>query len=164
MPKKEINILAVNPGTKYLGLAAFQGPDLVYWGVKVRKGKWSKEKLKNTERIIINLVDQHEITVLTLKKPHSSRTSRNLNRLVAAVGRLAKRKRLQLHLYSLNDLKNFLAFGMRINKIDLAGLAVARYQFLIHQLEKEKKNKHPYFTRMFEAIAAGILAFNRLNH
>ena len=33
MRKKEINILAVNPGTKYLGLAAFQGSDLVYWGV-----------------------------------------------------------------------------------------------------------------------------------
>jgi hypothetical protein len=26
MPRKEINILAVNPGTKYLGLAVFKAP------------------------------------------------------------------------------------------------------------------------------------------
>jgi hypothetical protein len=162
MPKKEINILAVNPGTKYLGLAAFQGSDLVYWGVKVLKGKWSREKMRNIEGILLDLIAQHDITVLTLKKPHSSRSSRNLNCLVAAVERLARKKRLKVRFYSLSDLKDFLALGMKINKIDLAGMAVARYQFLIHQLEKEKKNKHPYFTRMFEAIAAGILAFNRI--
>jgi RNase H-fold protein (predicted Holliday junction resolvase) len=163
MLKKEINILAVNPGTKYLGLAAFQGSDLVYWGVKVLKGKWSREKMRSIERILLDLIGQHDVTVLTLKKPHSSRSSRNLNCLVAAVERLTKKKRLKVRLYSLNDLKNFLALGMKINKIEMAGMAVARYQFLIHQLEREKKNKHPYFTRMFEAIAAGVLAFNRMD-
>lgn len=44
----------------------------------------------------------------------------------------------------------------------LAGLAAALYQFLIHQLAGERKHIHPYFVRMYEAIAAGILAFNRL--
>ncbi len=50
----------------------------------------------------------------------------------------------------------------QINKMEIAGLAMARYQFLIHELERERKHRHSYFVRMFEAIAAGILALNRL--
>jgi hypothetical protein len=41
----------------------------------------------------------------------------------------------------------------------IAGIVTARYPFLIHELEREKKHKHPYFVRMFEAIAAGIFGF-----
>ncbi|MEI6153509.1 MAG: hypothetical protein WCQ90_05430 [Deltaproteobacteria bacterium] len=164
MKKKEVNILAVNPGTKYVGIAVFRGPDLVYWGTKVLKGKWSKEKMKCVEKTLLNLIDQHSVTMLVLKKLDSSRSSRNLNALVLSIQRCAKKKKLRICSYTLSDLKKFLALGTKINKMEIAGLAVARYQFLIHQLERERKHKHPYFVRMFEAIAAGILAFNRLDH
>jgi hypothetical protein len=161
MKKKEVNILAVNPGTKYVGLAVFRGPDLVYWGIKVLKGKWSKEKMNCIEKTLLSLIDQHNITTMVIKKVDAARTSKNLNALVASIERCGMKKKLKVCPYTLSELKKFLALGTRINKIELAGLAVARYQFLIHQLEKERKHKHPYFVRMFEAIAAGILAFNR---
>jgi RNase H-fold protein (predicted Holliday junction resolvase) len=162
MKKKEVNILAVNPGTKYVGLAVFHGSDLVYWGIKVLKGKWSKEKMKCVEKTLLNLIDQHSVTTLVIKKVDSSRTSRNLNALVESIEQCVKERKLKVCPYTLSELKKFLALGNRINKMEIAGLAVARYQFLIHQLERERKHKHPYFVRMFEAIAAGILAFNRL--
>jgi len=163
MPRKEINILAVNPGTKYLGLAVFQGSDLVYWGIKVLKGKWSREKMRRAEKILSDLIDQHDITMLTVKRLHSSRSSRNLNCLVTSIERLVKNKGLRLRLYALSDLQKFLAPNMRVNKLDMAGLVAARYRFLIPHLEGERKHRHPYFVRMFEAIAAGILALSRLD-
>ena len=156
MPKKEPNILAVNPGTKYLGLAVFQGTDLVYWAVKVLKGKWSREKIRRAEKILSDLIDQHNVTVMTLKRLHSSRSSRNLNCLVASIERLAKKKGLRLRHYTLSDLKNFLAPDLRVTKLDLAGLVAARYRFLLPHLEGERKHRHLYFLQMFEAIAAGI--------
>ena len=163
MKKKEVNILAVNPGTKYVGLAVFHGPDLVYWGIKVLKGKWSKEKMKCVEKTLLGLIDQHSVTTLVIKKVDSSRTSRNLDALVESIEQCAEKRKLKVCPYTLSELKKFLALGNRINKMEIAGLAVARYQFLIHQLERERKHKHPYFVRMFEAIAAGILAFNHLD-
>jgi len=161
--KKEINILAVNPGTKYVGLAVFRDSDLVYWGIKVLKGKWSTKKMKCVEKTVANLIDHHDVTTLVIKKVDPSKSSKNLNSLVATIQSCAKKKKIKICLYTLEELKKFLALGKRINKMEIAGLAVARYQFLIHQLERERSHKHPYFVRMFEAIAAGILAFNKLD-
>ena len=53
---------------------------------------------------------------------------------------------------------------MKANKMGVAEVVTARYPFLVRELEREKKHKHPYFVRMFEAIAAGIFAFNRVNY
>jgi len=100
--------------------------------------------------------------MLVVKKLHLSRSSRNLNSLVGSIKTIAKEKNLKLCLYSLEDIKKELAAERRVNKMTIAEMMVVRYPFLIHELEREKKHKHPYFVRMFEAIAAGILAFNRL--
>ena len=162
MPRKEINILAVNPGTKYIGLAVFQGPDLTYWGIKAFKGKWSKKKMDKIISTILNLLDRYGITRIVLKKVNHSRSSGNLNQLVGAIENLAKKKRLKISLYDLSDIKKFLAKDTKINKMDIAGLVADRYQFLSYQLEKERKHKHPYFVRMFEAIAAGMFNLNCL--
>ena len=157
-------ILAVNPGTKYLGFAVFQAQDLVHWGIKVFKGKGSEKKRRTAEKAIQNLIDQYHIHILVLKKLHLSRSSRNLNFLVASIKKLANKKGVKLCLYSIEDIKENLAVGRKVNKIAVAEMMTTRYPFLIHELEREKKHKHPYFVRMFEAIAAGILTFNRMDH
>ena len=159
-----LTILAINPGTKYIGIAIFQPPDLVYWGIRVLKGKWSQEKIRNVETALQNHIDKYHINLLVLKKLHASRSSANLNYLVKLIKELARKKGIELSFYSLNDVKEFLAAGVKTNKMDIAGIVTARYPFLIHELEREKKHKHPYFVRMFEAIAAGVVAFNRLDH
>jgi len=108
MKKKEVNILAVNPGTKYVGLAVFHGSDLVYWGIKVLKGKWSKEKMKCVEKTLLNLIDQHSVTTLVIKKVDSSRTSGNLNALVASIEQCAKKRKLRICPYTLSEFKKVL--------------------------------------------------------
>lgn len=156
MPKKEINILAINPGTKYIGLAVFQGEDLNYWGIKVFKGKWSKEKLEQIKKTLLNLIEQYDISTLILKKLHRSRSSGNLNQLVKAIESLAKKKKLKISIYRLETIRDVLTEGGGINKMDVAELVVERYSFLESYLMKEGENKRPYFIRMFEAIAAGL--------
>jgi len=150
-----ITTLAINPGTKYIGLAVFQSSDLIYWGIRVLKGKWSEAKMKNAEASLENLINQYHVDVLVLKRLHSSRTSGNLNSLVRAMKRLARRKQIRLCYYSLADLKESLMVGIRANKMAIAGAVVIRYPFLVRELQKEKRHKHPYFVRMFEAVAAG---------
>jgi len=98
--------------------------------------------------------------MLALKKLHPSRSSRHLNCLAKSIERLAKKKRIKTWHYSLSDVKASFGVGVA-NKMALAECVVARYKFLANDLRKERKHKHPYFVRMFEAIAAGIMAFNR---
>jgi RNase H-fold protein (predicted Holliday junction resolvase) len=163
MQRKEIKLLAINPGTKYIGLAVFQGQDLTYWGIKTFKGNWSKEKMIRIKTTLLNLIAQYGITKLILKKLNQTNSSVNLNDLTEAIEKLAREKRLKVSLYRLGDIKKILMEDGRINKMDVARLVANRYPFLNCHLEKERRNKNEYFVRMFEAIAAGIFSISRFN-
>ncbi len=164
MLKKPLKILAINPGTKYLGLAVFEGSDLRYWGIKILRGKWSGQKFEKAKEIILDLKDDYEANTLAIKRLHRSRSSANLSQLVTKIKEFSKRKGLKVYQYSLKDLKDFFSLGTKINKKGIAGLVVSQYPFLTHAFDKEKRNRNPYFARMFEAIALGIVCFNQLDH
>jgi len=159
---ESITILAVNPGTKYFGIAVFESEDLVYWGIKVLKGKWCPGKIRNVETTLEKLIRQYGVSMLALKKLHPSRSSRHLNCLAKSIERLAKKKRIKTWHYFLSDVKASFGVGVA-NKMALAECVVARYKFLANDLQKERKHKHPYFVRMFEAIGAGIYTLSKRN-
>lgn len=163
MLKKPLKIIGINPGSKYLGIAIFQGSDLRYWGIKTLKGKWSKEKIEKTKEVISDLIAQYDLNVLAIKKLHPSRSSKNLNRLVAKIKEFSKRKGLRVYQYSMNDLEKFFSPEEKINKKQMAELVASEYPFLFQALEKERRNKNPYAIRMFEAIALGIRCFHQLD-
>jgi hypothetical protein len=161
--KKPLKILAINPGTRYLGIAVFQGAELRDWGVKALKGKWSKEKIKKAMRIIFSFIEQYEPNVLAIKKLHPSWSSSNLNKLAAEIKELSKRKGLRIYQYSVNDLEAFFSPAERINRKKLAEIIALDYPELFHELEKEKSHKNPYYIRMFEAVALGSICFHQLD-
>jgi len=163
MPKRPLKIIGINPGSKYLAVAIFQGSDLRYWGIKVLKGKWSKDKIERAKEIISDFIARYDPNVLAIKKLHSSRSSKNLNRLVAKIKELSKRNGLRVYEYSVKELEKFISPEERINKKRMAELVASEYPFLFPLLEKEKRNKNPYAIRMFEAIALGIRCFHKLD-
>jgi len=163
MPKRPLKIIGINPGSKYLAVAIFQGSNLRYWGIKVLRGKWSKEKMERTKEIISDFIAQYGLNVLAIKKLHPSRSSKNLNRLVTRIKEFSKRKGLRVYEYSVKELEKFFSPEERINKKKMAELVASEYPFLFPMLEKEKRNKNPYAIRMFEAIALGIRCFHKLD-
>ena len=66
-----------------MGFAIFYDSELRDWGVKNIEGRWSKEKQKRIMAFISDLIGQHKPNVLVVKALHPSRSSLNLNRLVA---------------------------------------------------------------------------------
>jgi Holliday junction resolvasome RuvABC endonuclease subunit len=163
MSKKPLKIIGINPGSKYLGIATFQGSDLRYWGIKVLKGKWSKGKMEKAKEIISDLIERYDPNILAIKKFHPSRSSKKLNQLVAKIKEFSKRNGLRVYEYSVKDLEKFFSPEEKINKRKIAELVASEYPFLFPMLEKEKRNKNLYAIRMFEAIALGIRCFNKLD-
>ena len=165
MPKKITKILAINPGTRYLGIAVFEGPELLDWRVKVIKGKWSKEKQQKTLAVARLFIDQYETDVLAIKKLHRSRSSANLNLLVSRIKQVSKRKGLRIHQYSIKDVESFFFPGVKSNKNKLAETITLKYPFLLHEFNKENANKNSYHIRVFEAVALGAVCSQQLeNH
>jgi len=165
MGKRPLTILGINPGTRYLGIAFFQGPELKDWRIKVVEGRRFKEKLKKTKNILSDFITRYEPNILAIKKLHPSRSSANLNRMVSRLKEFSKRKGLRVYEFSVKDMEKSLSSEKRIkNKRELEEAIVSLYPFLINELTKEKKNKNPYFVRMFEAVALSLVCFNRLDH
>lgn len=155
MPEKKLHILGINPGTKYTGFAVFLGPELRDWGIKSFKGKWSKAKMKRVIKVISNQIHKYGINTLVIKKLHPARCSANLKKLVIELKNYCRKKRLKIFSYSIQELESYFSPEQKINKKALAEIIALEYPALFHDLKKERKNKNPYFIRVFEAVALG---------
>jgi len=165
MPKKIPKILAINPGTRYVGIAVFEGPELLDWRVKVIKGKWSNEKQQKIMILLRSSIERHEPDVLAIKKLHRSRSSENLNHSVSRIKQLSKRKGLTICQYSIKDLEAFFFGEAKANKNKLAEILTSKYPFIVHEFNKENTNKNSYHIRVFEAVALGAVCSQQLeNH
>lgn len=156
---KTMKIIGINPGTRYIGFSIFHGSELRDWGIKNIEGRWSKEKQKRIMAFILSLIEQHKPKALAIKKLHPSRSSHNLNRLVARIKESAERKRLKVYQHSIKEIESFFYPDGRINKMALAEKVAEKYPVLSHELKREKTIMNPYYIRMFEAVALGSLCF-----
>jgi Holliday junction resolvasome RuvABC endonuclease subunit len=164
MPQKPLTILAINPGSKYLGVAVLEGEVLKDWRIKVLRGKWSKGKYDRARKIITGLIKYHRPDTLALKKLHPSRSSLHLSHLVETIKDIALKTEVPVRQYDIQEIKDFFSPTERLNKKGLAGIIASRLPDLYHDLEKEKASKNPYLLRMFEAVALGIMCFQKLDN
>ena len=159
-----MKILALNPGSRYLGIAVFQGPDLRDWGTRSIKGKSLKGKLAMLRKVLSDLIDRYEPDVMTVKQLHPSRSSKSLEKLITEIINQGKRNGLKIYHYPLEVVENFFSFNGKINKRQMAELISREYPFLGHELEKEKSNLNPYHIRMFEAVALGLICLDHIEN
>jgi Holliday junction resolvasome RuvABC endonuclease subunit len=120
-------------------------------------------KGKSITDCVTDYVNQYEINVIAIKKLHASRSSKALRRITNEIENFAIKQKLDFHEYSINELKENLLSETLGNKRILMEAVSERYPFLMADCQKEVKNKNPYFVRMFEAIALGIVCFNAVD-
>ena len=164
MPNNSYTVLAVNPGTKYLGIAVFRGLELQDWRVKNLNGKWSKEKLKKTLTIISTWVERYGPGLVAIKRLHPSRSSRSLNSLHTQIQRLCLKKKIKLIQYTIKQLETVFCHEERKNKRNLAEALTALYPELTGELSIEKRRRNPYHMRMFEAVALGAAGVHEITN
>lgn len=157
-------MLAVNPGTRCLGIAVFRGHQLQDWRVKILKGKWSKEKLKKALTIISTWIERYRPDLVAMKRLHPSRSSRGLNSLHNQIQKLCLRKKLTLTQYTIKQLEVVFCQEQRRNKRNLAEAVTALYPELTCDLNTEKQRRNPYHMRMFEAVALGAAGVHKINN
>ncbi len=161
MLTKTRNILAIIPGTKYFGVAIFVDTDLRDWFVKSIPTIPLKEKEEFAKAFISDLIERFNINTLAIKKLHPARQSKNLMELVSIIKNVEKKTNISFAEFPLYAIEQSLIQG-KLNKKRLAEEVTQRYPVIIHEYEREKKNKSRYLTRMFEAIALGIVCFNQI--
>lgn len=148
-------ILGISPGGRYVGVAMIRHGELSHWKVKSYKGITSAERTRRTVAYIENLILLQVITCIACKVPHPHRTSSDIDQLINQIEGLATRHGIDCRRYSIEDLKQL--FNMRYsNKYLLSEYVTLRFPQLNDILIRERKNRHRYHIRTFEAIAAGL--------
>jgi hypothetical protein len=156
---EKISILGINPGTKSTAWAVFRGTELWDWGIRTLKGRWSSRKITTLLRFILQLTARYQISRLAIKTLSPGQTSRNLERLIAAISQRMLKLGIPVESYTLEDLKTFFSPRTpKINREKLAELVAQDYPPLYSLIAKEKKNRHGYYQKLFEAVALGSLA------
>ena len=156
------NILSIILGTRYIGVAIMNGSDLRDWFVKSLHGKSVKEKLNYLHTIISDYIERFNIDALALKKLHPSRSSPTLNRLNESIKTVARDKHQSIVEYPISVIEHTLMSG-KTNKKLLTEEILKIYPIVYHEYAREKKNKNRYLTRMFEAIALGVVCNQTLD-
>ncbi|MHB8579169.1 MAG: crossover junction endodeoxyribonuclease RuvC [Ignavibacteriaceae bacterium] len=163
MRTKTLNILSIIPGTKYLGVAVFIDTDLRDWFVKSITAASVNEKAEYVRLLMSDFIERFGINVLAIKKLHPARSSKNLSDLASEIKEIGKEMNVKVIELPIQSVEHSLLNG-KPNKKRLTEEVAALYPIVFHEYEREKKNKSRYLTRMFEAIALGIVSYYRMDN
>lgn len=163
--KSKHRILALDPGTRYLGYAVLDGDDLLYHGVRVLpKGASPAESIGAARATVLEIINHLQPTVIAIETFTGGRKSRiNVQaRVVTVIRRLGELRRLQVVGYAPPTIRKFVCGSGRAGKRDVSLVLVRRYPELRPYLVRECRWKERFHGHMFDAVAVGWLTEHRL--
>ena len=162
MHTEQNRILALNPGSRYLGMAVFYGADLREWRLRgLHQGSFEK-RLSEAQSLVSEIVTRFAVRVLAIKTIPNSKSSHKLKLLVSHLRKIGELLGLKVFEFSVNEMKRFFFHGAAANKRMLMEEMAAQYPFLFKDLERQRKCKSQYLIRVFEAIALGAVCWSEL--
>ena len=162
MSKNKSKILAIDPGTKHIGVAFLEGEKLIYYGVKVIKKRRSPhEILKEGRKIILRLIKDFRPSALVVEKTYfannKNRNASLLNVFVDEIRAIGKRKGLKVISYAPSTVKKAICGNGRASKKEVARVIVAKYPELQVYFNQDRAWKERYHQNMFDAVALGVM-------
>lgn len=155
-------ILAIDPGTRNMGIAVLDGEKLVYYGVKMIRGvKSPHEKLKMGRKIVLELIKDFRPYSLVVEKTFfaNNRNSALLNVFSDEIKALGKSKKLSVSCVAANTVRRIVCGDGSASKQEVARILVSRYPELRAYLSSDKRWKEDYHYNMFDAVALGLASF-----
>ena len=154
-------ILAIDPGTRAMGVALLEEDKLVYHAVKtIKKGKTPHETLAEGRKTILRLIDDFQPDVLAVEKTFfaNNRNAAILNVFADEIKAIGKKKGLEVYGFAPSTVKKFITGNGRASKLEVAKIVIAQYPELKVYLNQDRKWKENYHLNMFDAVALGIVA------
>lgn len=162
MSKPPPRILAIDPGTRYMGVAVLDGPRLLYYGVKTFRGSWPADGLLHaTRKAVLGLIVDHRPTVLAYEKTFyvQSQNSVLLQAQEAEIARLGRARGLRVVGYLPSHVRRLLCGYGRATKEDVADVLAGRFPELAEYRRSNDAVRERYWSNMFDAVAvAGVAA------
>jgi crossover junction endodeoxyribonuclease RuvC len=154
------SILAIDPGTRVMGIAFLEKGKLIYYGVKTIKDgtRLPHERLREARKAVLRLIQDFHPEVLAIEKTFFS-NNRNialLNVLAEEIKAIARRKGLKVFSLAPSTVKKHICGNGRAKKREVAEMVIARYPELKVLISQDRKWKEAYWQNVFDALALGM--------
>ncbi len=152
-------ILAIDPGTRQMGIAVLDRDALVYHGVKTIPECCSPhERLKIARCAVLRMIRDFQPGTLAIEKAFfaNNRNSALLNVLVDEIRAVAKRRRIAVVAMAPCTVKKRITGNGHASKRAVAEAIVIRYPELKVYRGQDRQWKERYHGNMFDAIAIGL--------
>lgn len=154
MPQKP-NLLTIDPDTRKLGVAVMQEQQLLFYTVKTIKP--NQDKLKQIEKLISNLIENYEITVLIIKKiPHSYINAKEITNIANYIKKLAQKINVSVFQYTPKFACNSVCKSNNATRKQTANRIAIDYPVLAKCLDPKKDWQKQYYGKIFTAISLGL--------
>jgi len=161
MAKSHPRILAIDPGTREMGIALLEGRKLIYHGVKqIKSAPSPAERLREARQVVMTLLKDFRPQTLVVEKAFfaNNRNASLLNVLVDEIRALGRRRGLKVLSFAPSTVKKHICGNGRASKKEVARAVVARYPELKVYLTQDRAWKESYHQNMFDAVALALSA------
>ncbi len=162
--------MAIDPGTRYQGVAVFRGNKIMASMVKILYGKGPRGKrLKEVNKVFSSLIEDHVPDVLVIEKPFPFWTaqSRFLEAIIKEIELLARKEGIKVCEFSPLAVRKIICGNADASKKDVAELVASIYTELKIRLSQDqktedqktkdqKKAREIYWGHMFDAVGLGL--------
>ncbi len=159
MNETRTRILAIDPGTKEIGIAVLDGEELIYYAVKTIRDRSTAQKvLRQAVTIVIDLIAAHRPDCLAIEKMFVVQKSAALLSVVAEEIKAAARgSGLDVYEYAPTTIRKFVCQTGKATKAEVAKTVAVRYPELARHLNSITTWEQKYYANMFDAVAVGLM-------
>jgi crossover junction endodeoxyribonuclease RuvC len=161
MWKAKRRVLAIDPGTRAMGVALLEDKELIYYGVKtISRGRSPHEKLNAGRKIVLQLINDFKPQILAVENTFfaKNRNSALLNVFADEIKAVGKRKRLMVYGFAPSVVKKAVCGNGWAKKDEVARAVARHYPELRVYLGQDRAWKSRFHSNMFDAVAMGIVA------
>jgi crossover junction endodeoxyribonuclease RuvC len=159
---KRPTILAIDPGTRLIGVAVLAGRDLAYQGVKTLRQHGSPhDRLREVRGVLLRLLQDFRPEILAIESAFfaQDRNAALLNVFVDEIKALANDHGVRVRAFAPSTVKKRITGDGRATKSAVAQAIVARFPELRAYLGQDRKWKERYHGNMFDAVAVALVAY-----
>lgn len=157
--KREKRIISIDPGTRYWGIAVFEGQSLYDTKVKTLNTKDSpRKRLIEARRIFISLIEDYAPEILVVEQPFPfwSKQSHLLNVVIEEIKSLARKEKMRIYEFCPKSVKKIVCGSGNTNKKEMAVVICSIYPELKIYLKQMTKSQERYWNHMFDAAGLGV--------
>lgn len=162
---KDLKILAIDPGTKELGIAVLIGSQLAYYAVKTFKQRQVPHAfLAEVSGFIDSLISDYQPTAMAIEKTFLiQRDSALLNVAAAEIKHTGRQCGLLVYEYEPMLVKQKICSETnKPTKRQVADVLTHRFPELAQFLSRPSKWEQLYWAHVFDAVAVGVVCLEEV--